>query len=190
MRPRISITGSVRPSVRRSVGHAFVKNDENRHFEPYMYQSIEKVAWGRIIDRSVLFLWIIQIEHVRRRGVRRSESSQILLLRHLRLRRRGALQVQRARFRVRQLHRSQPRTETRLSVRTQHHRYRLLDNNGSVRSSLNLVPLFVLLVGPSPFSAIHFLNKWSIWMEQWELSVTGMRGWITKTRIEKSQASD
>jgi len=40
MRPRISITGSVRPSVRRSVGrsvrpsvgHTFVKNKINQHF--------------------------------------------------------------------------------------------------------------------------------------------------------------
>ena len=65
MRPRISITGSVRPSVRpsvrrsvrRSVGHAFVKNEENRHFGPYKCPSNEKVARGRIIERSVLFFY-------------------------------------------------------------------------------------------------------------------------------------
>ena len=32
MRPRISLTGFVRPSVGRSVGDAFVKNEENQYF--------------------------------------------------------------------------------------------------------------------------------------------------------------
>ena len=66
MRPRISITGSVRPSVRPSVGpsvrwsvrrwvgHAFVKNKENQYFWVNSWQS----KYTRLI-RSIMSIFMI-----------------------------------------------------------------------------------------------------------------------------------
>ena len=53
MRPRVSLRGSVRPSVGRSVGDAFVKGRETHYFQAYTVHSVETDKLDEAVNREL-----------------------------------------------------------------------------------------------------------------------------------------